>query len=51
MQKGREYLTTILGWQNVTDYEISAIVLLLYHSFGPSKSREMDKTSQIYIAL
>jgi len=31
--------------------EVAAIVLLLYHSFGPSKSKAVDPNSPIYLAL
>ena len=51
MIKGREYLTDHLGWEQVTDYEVAAIVLLLYHAFGPSKNKDMDETTPIFIAL
>lgn len=49
--KGRQYLTEYIGFENVTGYQVAAIVLLLYHAFGPSKSKPMDETSPIFIAL
>lgn len=51
MVKGHEYLSVHLGFDHVTEYEIAAIVLLLYHAFGPSKSKPMDENSPIFIAL
>ena len=51
MAKGREYLTNYLGWTSPTGFEVAAIVLLLYHSFGPSKGKPMDITSPIFLAL
>ena len=51
MIKGREYLTSYLGWTSATEFEVAAIVLLLYHSFGPSKGKPMDRNSLIFLAL
>jgi hypothetical protein len=51
MIKGREYLTTHLGWTSPTGFEVAAIVLMLYHSFGPSKGKPMDRASPIFLAL
>jgi hypothetical protein len=48
MLKGREYLTDYLGWDDVTDFEVAAAVLLFYHSFGPSKGKAVDQTSPIF---
>ena len=44
-------MTAHLGWTDVTDFEVTAIVLMLYHSFGPSKNKPMDRNSPIYLAL
>jgi hypothetical protein len=51
MLKGREYLTDYLGWDDVTEFEVAAAVLLFYHSFGPSKGKAVDQTSPIFLAL
>jgi hypothetical protein len=51
MIKGREYLTTYLGWTSPSGFEVAAIVLMLYHSFGPSKGKPMDRASPIFLAL
>lgn len=51
MEKGREFLEQYLMLIGVTDYEVAAINLLLYHSFGPSKKKPVDKTSIIYRLL
>jgi len=44
-------LTEHLGWDNVTNFEVAAIVLLFYHSFGPSKGKPVDTKSPIYLIL
>jgi hypothetical protein len=48
MEKGHEFLTQYLKWKNVTDYQVSAVNLLLYHSFGPSKTKQVNTESIIY---
>ena len=44
-------MTDHLGWDNVKDFEVAAIVLLFYHSFGPSKGKAVDPDSPIYLIL
>ncbi len=51
MDKGREFLEEFLNLTEVTDWEVAAINLLLYHSFGPSKAKPIDPSSIIYIHL
>lgn len=51
MIKGHEYLASYLGWTSPTEFEVAAIVLLLYHSFGPSKGKPIDRDSPIFLAL
>ncbi len=51
MEKGREFLEQYLKLKKVSNYEVAAINLLLYHSFGPSKKKPVDKTSIIYNLL
>lgn len=48
MEKGREFLEQYLRLIGVTDYEVAAINLLLYHSFGPSKKKDVPEDSIIY---
>jgi hypothetical protein len=48
MEKGREFLEKYLKLSKVTQYEVAAINLLLYHSFGPSKKKPVDPSSTIY---
>jgi len=48
MEKGREFLEKYLKLSKVTQYEVAAINLLLYHSFGPSKKKPVDRSSTIY---
>lgn len=51
MIKGREFLEKYLLLKNVSEYEVAAINLLLYHSFGPSKKKPVDQNSMIYKLL
>lgn len=51
MAKGREFLEKYLQLKNVSEYEVAATNLLLYHSFGPSKKKPVDQTSIIYKQL
>lgn len=48
MEKARDFMEEYLKLESVTDYEVAAMILLLYHSFGPSKSKKVDKDSFIY---
>lgn len=47
MEKGREFLEKHLQLKNVNEFEVAAINLLLYHSFGPSKKKPVDPNSII----
>jgi hypothetical protein len=47
MEKGRDFLEKYLQLKNVSDYEVAAINLLLYHSFGPSKKKPVNPNSII----
>lgn len=51
MEKGREFLEKYLLLKNVSEHEVAAINLLLYHSFGPSKKKPVDTSSVIYYYL
>lgn len=51
MEVGREFLEKHLKFTGVTEYEVAAINLLLYHSFGPSKKKPVDTSSIIYKLL
>jgi hypothetical protein len=51
VEKSRDFLEEYLGFSHASDYEIAAMILLLYHSFGPSKAKEVDKESFVYIHL
>ena len=48
MERGREFLEKYLLLKNVSEHEVAAINLLLYHSFGPSKKKPVDISSVIY---
>lgn len=48
MEKGREFLEQFLKFSDVSEWEVAAINLLLYHSFGPSKAKPVDPNSIIY---
>jgi hypothetical protein len=47
MEKGRDFLEKHLMLKNVSEFEVAAINLLLYHSFGPSKKKPVDPKSII----
>lgn len=51
MDKGREFLEDYLNFRDVTDFEVAAVVLLLYHSFGPSELKKPSADSIIYQQL
>ena len=51
MEKGREFLEQYLRFTNVSEWEVAAINLLLYHSFGPSKAKPVNPDSVIYQLL
>lgn len=51
MEKGREFLEDVLGFRNVTEFEVAAVNLLLYHSFGPSVKKQPSASSPIYQQL
>ena len=42
------FLEECLEWKHVTEYEMAAVSLLLYHSFGGSKKKPIDKSAFIY---
>jgi hypothetical protein len=42
LERSEEYLEAHLKLKNVTNFEIAATTLLLYHSFGPTKNKPAD---------
>jgi len=51
IERAREFLEEQLRLKKVTDYEVAATILLLYHSFGPSKGKKVNVNSFIYRQL
>ena len=35
----------------MTEYEVASVILLLYHSFGESKVKPINRTSRIFLQL
>ncbi|TNV80378.1 hypothetical protein FGO68_gene1187 [Halteria grandinella] len=50
-ERVKTFLEDHLKFKNVSSKDISIAVLLLYHSFGPSKDKPVNKKLQIYIDL
>lgn len=48
MEKGRAFLEDELEYNNPSDYGVAAVVLMLYHSFGPSKEKKVSSDSIVY---
>ena len=48
MEKAEEYMTQYLGFQEPSDFQIAAMVILLYHAFGPTHEYNCSPDSIIY---
>lgn len=49
--EAEDYLTQCVKIKKPSEHEVAATVLLLYHSFGPSKEKPVDPESVIYQRL